>query len=56
MGELLDQAAKAYADAQQALKNGDLAAYQRKVDEMGRLLERAKQRSSPTTSTTQPSA
>ena len=56
VGELLDQAAKAYADAQQALKNGDLAAYQRKVDEMGRLLERAKQRSSPTTSTTQPSA
>jgi hypothetical protein len=39
--ELLDQAAAAFAAADQALTAGDLAEYQRWVDEAERLLEEA---------------
>ena len=39
--ELLDQAAQAFADAEAALMAGDLAEYQRLVDEAANLVERA---------------
>lgn len=57
VADLLEQVAQAYDEAQKALKAGDLATYQRKVDEMGRLTAQARAKSSPsTTTTTQPSA
>lgn len=40
--ELLDQAAQAFAAADAALKTGDLAEYQRQVDEANRLIEEAR--------------
>ena len=55
--DLLDQAATALDEADDALRSGDLATYQAKVNEAKRLLERARERSSPnTTTTTRPSA
>jgi uncharacterized protein len=39
--ELLRQADQAYKAAQQALKDGDLAAYQQQINRMGQLIERA---------------
>ena len=39
--QLIDQAAKALADADTALRNGDLAGYQAKVDEAQALINRA---------------
>lgn len=55
---LLDQALAAYTDAQAALRSGDLAAYQRKVDEMNDLIARAQERlaGSSTTTTTAPAS
>ena len=58
-GSVLDQAAAAYEQAQTALRAGDLATYQRKVDEVGQLIAQARSaESSPSTtapSTTAPS-
>jgi uncharacterized membrane protein (UPF0182 family) len=39
--QLLRQADQAYKAAQQALKDGDLAAYQEQINRMGQLIERA---------------
>jgi uncharacterized protein len=52
ISELLAQIAKAYDEAQAALREGDLATYQRKVDEMARLNARAREESSPSSTTT----
>lgn len=52
VASLLDQAAAAYQRAQDALKAGDLAGYQKAVDEMSKLIAEARQRSTPATSTT----
>ena len=43
VAELLEQAAAAFAQADQALTNGDLAEYQRWVDEAERLIEEAQE-------------
>ena len=56
---LLDEAAAAYNDAQAALRDGDLATYQEKVDEMNRLIRQARQglqSQSPTTTAAPDSA
>ncbi|GAA1070370.1 UPF0182 family protein [Nocardiopsis composta] len=39
--QALDDAAKAYADSQEAMKNGDWEAYGKAVDELGEALDRA---------------
>ena len=52
-GPVIDQLQQASDDAQAALRNGDLAAYQAKVDEMGRLLKAVR---APTPATTTPVA
>jgi uncharacterized membrane protein (UPF0182 family) len=57
--ELLEQAQRAYDAAQAALRSGNLAEYQRKVEEMAELLGRAREasgspRSTTTTTTTSP--
>jgi uncharacterized membrane protein (UPF0182 family) len=49
---LLQQAETAYNDAQAALKNGDLSAYQKAVDKMADLIRQSRQVAAPTTSTT----
>jgi uncharacterized protein len=41
VGELLQRASAAFAEAEQALRDGDLALYQRRVREAQRLVERA---------------
>jgi hypothetical protein len=41
VAELLEQAAAAFARADEALTNGDLAEYERWVDEAKRLIEEA---------------
>jgi hypothetical protein len=56
---LLDQAARAFADAETALRNGDLAGYQAKVREAQNLVNQAAEantRATATTTTTQPSS
>jgi uncharacterized membrane protein (UPF0182 family) len=42
LAEALDNAARAYDEAQSALRQGDLATYQRKVDEMNKWVEEAR--------------
>ncbi|MDQ1508000.1 MAG: uncharacterized protein QOD57_5727 [Actinomycetota bacterium] len=49
---LLGQAETAYNDAQTALKNGDLSAYQKAVDKMADLIRQSRQAVAPTTTTT----
>jgi hypothetical protein len=49
---LLAQAETAYNEAQTALKNGDLAAYQKAVDRVAELIRQARGASAPTTTTT----
>jgi uncharacterized membrane protein (UPF0182 family) len=51
---LLQQAETAYNDAQTALKNGDLSAYQKAVDKMADLIRQSRAASAPTTTTTAP--
>ena len=55
VASLLGQADTAYNDAQTALKNGDLSAYQKAVDKMADLIRQARQ-AAPTTTTTAPPA
>jgi uncharacterized membrane protein (UPF0182 family) len=52
VGSLLAQAETAYNDAQTALKNGDLSAYQKAVDKMADLIRQSRQAVAPTTTTT----
>jgi len=55
VAELLAQAVNAYNDAQTALKNGDLAGYQKDVDHMADLIRQSQSAGpGPTTSTTAP--
>jgi uncharacterized membrane protein (UPF0182 family) len=49
---LLDQALTAYTDAQTALRGGDLAAYQKKIQEMNDLIAEARRRISTATGST----
>jgi uncharacterized membrane protein (UPF0182 family) len=49
---LLDQANQKYADAQTALKAGDLGKYQQLIDEAGRLIAQARQSVADATTTT----
>jgi uncharacterized membrane protein (UPF0182 family) len=49
---LLAQAETAYNEAQTALKNGDLAAYQKAVDRVADLIRQARSASGATTTTT----
>jgi uncharacterized membrane protein (UPF0182 family) len=51
---LLAQAETAYNDAQTALKNGDLAGYQKAVERVADLIRQARQASGATTATTAP--
>ena len=55
VGSLLEQAARAFDDAQAALAANDLGGYQDKVDEAQDLLDRARDLLVPTTTTTIPS-
>ncbi|MCU1459218.1 MAG: hypothetical protein JWL73_3310 [Actinomycetia bacterium] len=52
VSDLIKQAAQKYADAQTALKSGDLATYQSDVDAVGKLLQQAQDLSTSGTSTT----
>jgi uncharacterized membrane protein (UPF0182 family) len=54
VGSLLQQADTAYNDAQTALKNGDLSAYQKAVDKMADLIRQSRAAVAPTTTTTAP--
>jgi uncharacterized membrane protein (UPF0182 family) len=49
--ELLDRALAAYDAAQQALKSGDLATYQRKIDEFHTLATQARDESAKSSTT-----
>jgi uncharacterized membrane protein (UPF0182 family) len=52
VGSLLAQAETAYNDAQTALKNGDLSAYQKAVDKMADLIRQSRQTAAPSSTTT----
>ncbi|MBV9934961.1 MAG: UPF0182 family protein, partial [Actinobacteria bacterium] len=57
VAQLLQQAAQDFADADTALKNGDLAGYQSKVKDAQAKVDQARQQSNPQpTPTTQPSS